>query len=286
MRYFLFNFLQQLTWILPLKVSYALADFGGWLQYVFSTKDRHAVMSNLKTLTGQKDVRLSALRVFQNFGRYLVDFCRMTRVVTPTYIDENIDVVGMEHIDAVLAQGKGGVILTAHMGNWEVGGAVLAQRGYPFHGIALPHNKSALNDWFNAQRAGCGIRSIPSHNAVRSCLEVLNKNALVGIVADRDFSRTGVTMSFLDRDFSVPKGAALFAYKTGAAVLPIFFYRQDNGRWCLQCFEPVYPENLIKDQLTDDDIKQFSRRYLPVFDKMIRSYPTQWLMFREYGKEV
>lgn len=286
MRVLLFKIIQWLAQHLPLSWSYAIADAAGWCQCRFSRRDRVAVTSNLTTIMSREPHQAETTRIFQRFGRYLVDFSRMTQVVNPQSIQQEVDVQGLEYVDDVLARGHGGIVLTAHFGNWEVGGAVLAQLGYPFHAIALPHSQSGLNDWFNAQRQAMGIQAIPPQHALRDCIDVLRRNELVAVVADRDFTQTGVRMRFLDRDVLMPKGAAVFAYKTGAGVIPSFYYQQEDGRWILRLMKPIYADRILKGRISDDDIKKFTQQYLNIFERMIREHPTQWLMFREYGKEV
>jgi KDO2-lipid IV(A) lauroyltransferase len=273
---------------LSLKVSYRLATFFSDLQYFFSPRDRRSVVNNLRQIMGDRDdLRVLAREVFRNFGLYLVEFFRSEKMLTRDYVKQNIQVKDIERIGQVLEKGKGAIILTAHIGNWEMGAAAVSLLGYPLVAIALPHKERPVNELFNHQRQAKGVAVVSTNIAVRKCVDTLRKNGLVAIIADRDFSDHGEIIDFLGRKVLIPKGAAVFALKTGAAIVPTFLIRQPGNTFVLSVEEPIWPptpqekdKNIDKQFLTD-----LMKRYAKVIEDQIKLYPTQWLMFREFGKE-
>ena len=151
--YILYRIGYFLANVLPLKFAYSLSKRISDLQYVFAAKDREAVALNLSIIT-KKDIRECrkiARKVFRNFGLYLVDFFRMPNM-SDADIKKRVKLEGIENIDGVLKQGQGGIILTCHIGNWEMGGVVMAMLGYDMSAVALTHKHKYINDLFVKQR--------------------------------------------------------------------------------------------------------------------------------------
>lgn len=282
-RFFLYKLGQLMVHLLPLRVAYAVGQFLSDCHYCLSAEDRRCVTNNLQALgVSLKDIPLVTREVFRNFGRYLVEFFRMRKTVTPKYLKEQIKVEHFERFEEVASRGKGGILLTAHIGNWELGAAVMSSLGYQFTAIALPHKERTVNNFFNQQREAWGIRIVPMQHAVRKCLEALRQNQWVGLLADRDFSSNGETMTFLGKKSLIPKGAAVLSAKTGAAILPAFFIRNAQEGFTLLIDQPIYPPTVFQDNVPDNIVLDLMQKYKGVIEDVIRRYPAQWLMFREF----
>jgi lauroyl/myristoyl acyltransferase len=284
-QYFLYKFGLFLLNRIPRRWSYALARLLSDLQFRCSAKDRQAVINNLhQILQTKEDVTDQAREVFRNFGRYLIDFFLMYRTVTNEYIDKKVTFIGRGNLDKALAGGKGVIVLTAHFGNWEMGAAVMAKIGHPVVAIALPHKERRVNELFNRQRKNYGVTVVPTHLALRRCLEALRANRCVAVVGDRDFSNTGEPLSFLGRPTLVPKGAAFFALHTGAAILPSYVLPVEDGRFVVSYEEPIFPSEA---PLGEEKVRMIylMKRFVASIERKIREHPTQWLMFREFGIE-
>ncbi len=273
---------QWLVRILPIKAAYAFASFLADMHYIFSKTDREAVRANLNAIYGKNVAPKKVRQVFRNFGLYLVEFFTMTKQVTPAYIKSHVEFVHKERVDAVLRQGKGGIVISAHLGNWETASAILSSLGYPASIIALPHKDTRVNAFFNHQREFFGITVFPTTTAVRRSLEHLKKNRLIALLVDRDFGQKGMMMDFLGRKAMIPRGAALFALKTGAPIIPTVFVRKDKENFQFVFYEPIEPPIVPEEGITDEMISALIQRYLRVVEIAIRKYPTQWLMFKEF----
>lgn len=271
---------------LPLKVAYHIAVFFSDLQYFFSPRDRKAVTENLKTiLKTDRDVSKEVRQVFRNFGRYLAEFFK-DELITKEFIKKNIHIHNIERIDEALKKGKGAIIVTAHLGNWELGGIVLGELGYPLMAIALPHKERPVNELFNSQRAKKGVTVVPTSTAVRRLIEALRSNKIVALVADRDFGYHGEVVSFLGKNVLIPKGAAVFSLKTGAPIIPMFLIRKEDEKFYLIVDEVIYPPKAYnKGEVPHEVMTGLIKEYLKVIEKRIYSDPTQWLMFRRYWIE-
>lgn len=283
-QYFLYKFALFIIHLVPRRWAYGLAEFLADQQFHYSHKDREAVMRNLRQITGRQDVaRKDVRRVFLNFGRYLVDFFLMYKMVDASFVRDHVTVNGLEHLTVAHGQGRGVVILTAHIGNWEMGAAVLRQLGFPVTAIALPHKNPKVNILFNRQREAHGVTVVPTSVAVRRCLGALRKGGLVALLGDRDFGSFGKPLSFLGRTTLIPQGAAFFASRTGAPIVPCFLKPDGDGHYTMDICSPI----CLSAGDTDKEAPFIAvmAQYAALIEDKIRKDPTQWLMFREFGIE-
>ncbi len=277
--YFLYRALHFFASSLPLKAGYRVAVFFSILKYYFSPRDRRAVIANLKKILPAGEhgkVNSYAKAVFINFGKYLLEFFRFS-AADKDILKQLITVKGLDNIDAALKKGKGVIILSAHTGNWEMGGIFMALLGYPMLAVALPHRYHKVNSFFNSQREKMGVVVASSLGiGVKRIYESLKNNMLVALVGDRDFTKGGVKMRFLGDWKVIPRGPAVISQRTGAPIIPGFFSRNPDDTFVLDFLEPL-PDY-------KDEVKTMEA-YALAIEKIIRKDPTQWLLFREFWKE-
>ncbi|HPB68120.1 MAG TPA: lysophospholipid acyltransferase family protein [Candidatus Omnitrophota bacterium] len=286
-KFILYKFGQFLVNRLPLRMSYRLAIFVSDLHYLFSFRDRRAVRSNLRIILPEKsDVEWNVREVFRNFGRYLVEFFRMANEIDGRFIKERVVTENLHYIDEALKKGKGAILLSGHIGNWELGGVLLSLLGYPSVAIALPHKERPVNDLFNKQREARGLVIVPPQAATRRCLSILNKNKIIAVVADRSFGPNGFILDFLGKKSLFPKGPAIFSVKTGAPIVPVFLVRAGEGRFRIIVHKPIDPGVVDGNgRINEGLLKNLIKKYIRIIEQMIRAYPDQWLMFRDYSVE-
>ncbi len=281
--YNLYRFAQFLANILPLKVSQALVMALCDLHFCFSKTDRRAVENNLKVVLKTDQVPVPQVRaVFRNFGKYLLEFFTMSKRLQPKFIKSNVHIKNAEYLTEVFEKGKGAIIVSAHVGNWELGGAVLSMLGFPLSVVALAHKDAKVNALFNAQREAFGTMVIQTDVAVRRVVEDLHKNRFVAILGDRDFGNRGIVMDFLGHQTMIPKGAAHFSMKTGAPIVPLFFLRTSEDHFEMNIYPPIYPPFLKDGKIEKQAAVEYIQEYLRVTEDEIRKNPSQWLLFREF----
>jgi len=279
--YLLYRLGQLIALNLPLKLAYGFAKTVANFRYMFAFADRNAVDANLRAifpLKSNKEIQDIKKLMFQNFAKYLVDFFRYEKI-DEDYISKNIRLENFGNFQGALDKGKGVVILTAHLGNWELGGVVIAVMGIPFWVVALPHKNKLVDKFFNTQRSMKNIKVIPLGKAVRQCLDVLRANEAVALVGDRDFSEKGIILDFFGKPTHFPEGPAAFALKTGAQIVPGFMLRKPDDTFILKIERP------LEFTVTGDkekDIKEIITKYIAIFEDYIRTYPDQWYVFRKF----
>ena len=281
LNYYFYRIGQFIALVLPLRLVYCLAVSLANLYYLFAFRDRRFVIGNLRVIFPKKsnrELQKISRKIFRNFAKYLADFFRFEKL-NLSYIEKNIKLKNLHYFDAALASGKGVVVLTAHLGNWELGGVVIAQLGYPFWAVALPHKNKKVNDFFDAQRNSKGVKVIAMGKAVRSCLTEIRKNHMVALVGDRDFTEKGISIDFFGRPTHFPEGPAALSLMTGASIVPGFMLRNPDDTFTLSIEKPV------EFSPTGDkakDLENLITVYNKIFEDYISRYPEQWYVFRRF----
>ncbi len=281
LQYLIYRIGQSLALAFPLRVGYTIATLLARAQYAFSRKDRLVVYGNLRAIfpdMDEKEICRLAKEVFVNFAKYLVDFFRFEKV-SKEYIEKYIKVVGRENLDSALHEGKGVIALTAHIGNYELGGAVISLLGYNFNAVALNHKSKQVNEFFIGQRSRTGVKVIPLGSTLRRCYEALRKGEVVALVGDRDFSNHGIITEFFGKKSMIPKGPAAFYVKAGAAIVPGFLIRMPDDTFELR-FERQISCRLTGDTAADE--KKVTDLCIDAIEDYIKKYPSQWYMFRRF----
>lgn len=282
-KYILYKIAEFIVTRLPLPMAYGFATFFCDLQYLFSFRDRLAVQNNLSIiLSSEKHLQTKTRDVFRNFGKYLVEFFCMNKKFDAEFIKNNVKIVNADVLRKVFERGKGGIIVTAHIGNWEFGAILLGMLGYPLLAVALPHKERPVNDLFNDQRESKGITVVPPHLAIRKGMETLKNNQFVALVADRDFTQSGEVLDFFGKRALIPKGAALFSLKTGAPIIPCFLMRNSDNTFTFDIKDPIIPPAQIDEDVKESVLLAVMKEYTTIIEQKIREFPTQWLMFRQF----
>lgn len=275
--YYLFVLGSVLSLILPRRFCYVLAKFLATYQFYISRKDREAVIYNLSAIFDDRKIRRKcAKEVFINFAYYLVDFFKYPKL-NPDFIKKYVKISGLENLDDCLSQHKGVIALTAHLGNYELAAAVTASFDYALSVIALPHKDQRLNRFFNKRRQAAGMKVISTGVAIKSCFWALQRGELLALLGDRDFSGKGIKFKMFSRWAYFPRGAAFFACKTNASIVPAFLIRKNKYFYHLFFEKPIVSggDGFRREA---DLIKQ----YIRVLESYIKKYPNQWYIFEKY----
>jgi lauroyl/myristoyl acyltransferase len=275
--YHLYKLAQLVSLRLPLKLAYKIAILCSDIHYLFADKDRFEVNANLNAIfpgKGKKELLSIRIQIFRNFAKYLVDFFRFEEL-NQKYIERKIKIENIHYMDEALKKGRGVVLLSAHIGNWELGGVALALLGYPLWAVALPHKTKKVNDFFNAQRESKGLKVIMFGKAARSCLKVLKENKIVALVGDKDYTKdAGVITDFFGKPTYLPKGPATFALMNDSPIIPVFMLRNPDDTFTMKVYKPVDCSSRTIEGITSECNK--------VIEELVKKHPEQWYMFKRF----
>ncbi len=254
---------------------------GGWfggLAYYILPRDRHRALEHLQiAFSGEKD-RAERQRIargcFENLGRNAVEVVNLSRIRKD--IDHRVTILGREHLDNAMAQGKGVLWITAHLGNWELMACAMAHAGYPVNVVARKIYDERLNRLLLKYREEASVRVIlrDSASAGRQILQALKKGEILGMLIDQDTKVKGVMADFFGRKANTPSGPAALAVRRSVPVVAGFIHRVSNRDHRIE----ILPK--IEVQKTDDpqrDMVENTERFNHVIEEQIRRHPRQWV---------
>lgn len=262
---------------MPIGLCHWLGKITALIVYAFSRKDRAGLAFNLSLAlnrpTEDPFVRKTIRQIFINYGRYMVDFFlfpQLPKAKTKRFFTH---LQGGEILEDALAKGKGVILLSAHLGNWEFSGNIA---DHPMAVVAMPHNTSVTNGLVNHLRKNKGVHTFIMDNSPFIGIEILGylrNNGIVAMNGDKIFFGNGKKIPFFGKKVAFPIGPVVLAMRTGAALIPAFVLMQPDGRY-FGVLERAIPLHLDGDR--DEAIEKNLNRVTSVFERYIRQYPDQW----------
>ncbi len=261
----------------PRSLIYFVAGLVAELNFIFNRKSRRGVYANqarvLPPETGAFQRWRMARATFRHFAYAVVDFFYIPNLTRENLGEYVAEIRGQEHLAAAQRAGCGGILVTVHMGSWELAGASMGLLGVPLTVVALPHKDPRVDKIFTDTRAESDVEVVSLGGAMAKLLQALKRGRVIALVSDRDVKGTGLRLPFFGQATRMPSGHAKLALKTGAWILPSNTYRVDDHRIVVDIRPPIVPD------LQTDTVEGLTRRVLAIFEEMIRRHPDQWLSF-------
>ena len=195
----------------------------------------------------------------------------------------NIEVEGWENILAALELNRGLILITGHMGNWELAGRYLARQNLPINVVIKRLRNGYFNDYVNKARNKDGIKIVYKTKTMRAILSALQNNEVVVLLIDQDAGKEGIVFPFLGRDASVFTGYARLAehYDT-PMIMGIALRKSDRiNRFVFE--EYVLPSGFLPEKDRKSKIVEYFNNRLAEY---ILSFPEQWFWVHRRWKGV
>ncbi len=222
------------------------------------------------------DVKKVVGGFYEHLGLLTLEMIRLPRL-SPEKLLQRCEFHGFEHVDQALRKGCGVLALSAHFGNWELGLAACARRGYPTHVIVKEIKGATANYGVQRLRAAHHVGVFPRRSSIRQILQALRRNEPVGFVLDQNTtSDEGVFVKFFGRPACTMPGLAVLAKRTGSPVIPLAFYRDADRRRHHIVAYPEVPLTSV-DGNSDMEIRLNTQRFTHVLEELIRKHPEQWM---------
>jgi KDO2-lipid IV(A) lauroyltransferase len=279
---FLINLFTKMVprWFFP-----PLAFITALFVYCLTGMQRRAARSNLRVVTGRLWVEPLIVSSYYKFARNWCDIMLMTRLSGPglhSLVDRSGD---SKPMDDALAAGTGAILVSPHLGNWELGGVGLADLGYQVNILTFREPDERFNRDRERLRKERGIRFIyvdrddASPFAIVEAVNALRRNEVLAILGDRDGSSQTIRLDFFGRPTDIPVGAAYLALASGAPVIPVFVLLE-KGRYATIMEDPIFFSGGHGEHYSA--IRSGMEKLLAVFERYIRAYPDQWYNFYEF----
>jgi len=233
-------------------------------------------MNNLEAIAAvQADRKRLARSCFHNFLRMLHDFCDCAAGGSARVNALMYERRGFEFLEGGRRHGKGILLITGHLGAWELGGMVLAADGFPVNVVTMAEPTQELNEWRQKYRERFGIKTITVGSdkfAFVEIIQALRRNELVAMLIDRPYLNSGVPVNFFGRSTLFSAAAARIWQYTQASVIPAFVVQLNPGQYGCYAYPPI-------DMAADRTVEENSQGIANVFQAIIREFPEQWFNF-------
>ena len=214
-------------------------------------------------------------RLYRNLGWLLAEFCQM-----PKYTRENtrgfLRYEGLEHYLAARERGKGVLIVTGHLGAWELSSFYHSLMGHPMSIVIRRLDNVRVDRLVNAIRCLHGNRVLHKDDFARGLLGAMRQGETVGILMDTNMTPPqGVFVPFFGRPACTASGLARVALRTGATVLPGFMVWEEAEQKYVLRFGEEIPVIATGDD--EADTLANTVKFTAVIEEWVRRYPEQWL---------
>lgn len=270
---------------IPYPIAQIMGKYLGFFAYLIPMDRKRVAFENIlesfkKDLT-EADARKLLRRVYMHFGQMLFEIPHILRLNLGN-IDRYMTFQGEGNFKKATNKGKGILLLTAHLGNWEfmsAGGALC----YGDSIVVARHSEFApLDRIINELRGHFGTEIVEAQGAMRQLLRALKNGGRIGILLDQNVDWFhGAFVPFLGRTACTNKGLALMALKTGAPVIPIFSSRDGDGIHRVVFGEEV---ELLKTGDKTRDVDDNTALFTSVIENFVRKNPDQWFWFHKRWK--
>ncbi|HYJ17428.1 MAG TPA: lysophospholipid acyltransferase family protein [Candidatus Limnocylindria bacterium] len=276
--FWLRGFIASVPYI-PLRVVERVTTVLAWLSFKLMSKYRRRMEENIASALG-KEIPSEAVRrdlvwrAWKNFARGVFDTTAIIHRSKARIVD-SIRLDGEEHLQNALANGKGVLALSAHLGGFTMIGARLAAAGYPFSVVVKHPADERFARLTDDYRSQVGIHTIPAkprRQAARGIIKALRENRIVLVIAD-EFKSGDVMVDFFGMQLPAPRGPATLALRTGAVTLPMFATRELDDSLLL-AVGPAIPT--VEREDLEASVVATTATYTGYLEAAIRRYPDQW----------
>ena len=220
------------------------------------------------------DIERIARAAYAHLGRTSIETAILPSYSSAQIIDLFESVQGWELVEKKLALGKGLILVTGHLGNWELGGAYIAARGLPIDAVARHMANPLFDRYLTKTRERIGMTVIHDEDAVKRVPRALRTGHAVAFLFDQGAVGLASTwVPFFGRFAKTPRGPAVFALRLGAPVMFGVALRQPSGRYQLS-FEPI---EVVETGDREADVDRIVADYSSVLERWIRRAPEQYL---------
>lgn len=220
------------------------------------------------------EIERLARRSFEHLGMNLAELCVLLFRPRSAML-ARLELIGHEHVEKAAAEGKGILLLSAHLGNWELLAPAHALTAFPLSIVVRPLDEPTLQRLAERFRLRSGVELIGKRNGLRDIVKALRQGRMVGVLLDQNSSRAeGVFVPFFRVPASTSKGLATISLRTGAPVVPVFIRRLAGGRHRVE-FDAAVPRP------NDGEMTTYTAEFNRVIESAIRRAPEQWFWMHE-----
>jgi Kdo2-lipid IVA lauroyltransferase/acyltransferase len=227
----------------------------------------------------ETQVRRTARDVYAHFGQVLIDILWLSHR-TREQVMALVDVENVQHVDAM--REAGGLLVTAHLGNWELCGITHGWIFRPVGVVARPLDNPAFDRQLTQFRERSGNTVIQKQRALGQVMRLLREGREVAFLIDQNVQeKDGIFIRFFDRPAAATTVVAALAVKTGLPIVGGHNVLLPNGRY-RHVYDPPLRAELTGDR--EADIAALTQRLADMIESWVREAPEQWLWMHRRWK--
>jgi len=264
---------------IPAFISYAFARMIADISMKSHKSSVENISDNFRRIYPEasgEELYRKTRQLFRNYSEYLVDYGRFAELDKDTLLKKIVHFDGEDNLTSALNLGKGLILLTAHLGNWELGGIFFSAYGLKVNVLTLPDEDLEIDSNRSRYREKYGVSTITvgdSPLSTVSLVNALNKNEVVAMLIDRyDSEQDSVKFGFLGKEILIPRGPFILSRVTGAPVV-VAFVVKENGE-----YKGIVEKHFIVQR--EDRDEAIVEKVVRIFEKYVVKYPDQWYDFR------
>jgi lauroyl/myristoyl acyltransferase len=290
--------MRWLVTALPWSFAYALGNIIGIVDGLLGKHRVRQMETNILRGLGTDGVDANRARTIAHMvvRRHYVEHMEFYKFATLTAgnLNQRISFEGLERLQAMLAHGKGVILVHMHFGSKQFPMVALGLNGFPVTQVGYRDPEAGDHSWIHRNvhlkirmriESSFSVKYLHLGNSFRSGYDALKANQILMITGDgiggiRGAQPNYLPVPFLGQTMMVPPGPARIALKTGAALIPLFCVQSDDG-WTYRAVfeEPVLQQNTGN---RDTDVKVNTGRFVAVFERYVRQYPDHWMFWEEF----
>jgi lauroyl/myristoyl acyltransferase len=252
---------------------------------IFTMTNFKAIFRNMRTIfpeRGSLQLVVLSFNMYLNYAYYLIDMFYMSHG-RDRIKKFKINYIGEDILQDALNEKRGIILLTLHMGNWEIGGIAMSERGitpptvayFPDSHDLIEHQRNRFRDIGNANH----IELREDRFSAIKLFRVLQEGGIIAIQGDRLQYDSGVEMSMFGHTANFPKGPVMLASAADALIVPTFMVMEGYNTYTIYIEKPI---EIKVYSGRDDTLKNNLKEIIIVFEKYIRRYPDQWYTFMPF----
>jgi len=270
---------------IPVNILCFWGKILGALIYYLDMPHRRIVTRNLKFAYPEwadDEICRVSRRIFQNLGITILEILQMAFFSKEDFL-RNIRIRGKDNLLNAIEGGKGVIIISAHLGNWEAASLFApCYFGYPVTSVARKIESGIINRWLFKLRTRFGNSIIDKEGALPEMTQTLRDRKMLALMIDQGTTKSeGVELLFYGKKVTVTPAAAMLALRCKSPVLPVFCIREEDRKLTI-IIEP--PVQLVRTKDLRDDLRTNSQTMTDEIENAVRRYPDQWLWLHKRWK--
>lgn len=274
---------------LGLKLAYIVLRFVALYYFLFARKSNKNIFFFFHTVLKYKRTT-SYLKIYKNyyiFGQTILDKVALLAGVKTKF---TINHEGGKNLDKIAAMGKGGILVSAHIGNWEIAGQLLNRLETTFNILMYESDGEQVREYLNGVEKKKNVKIIAIKDGEMGHLielhNAFSNNELVVMHGDR-FRENAKTLeaNFLGKTALFPAGPFIMAAKFGVPISVVFAVKETSTHYHFFATDPIEVTRTRTEEKTNEAVKVLMEKYIAEFEKMVYRYPEQWFNYYAFWKE-